>query len=92
VLQLITNDFLATGERHDFARLRSEGAVQIEAGPPMRDRIAALLEARGGTLDATDRALFDPEQLRVDYEGRRPVVCAPPAMPATPAMPAPSAR
>lgn len=77
VLQMVTNDFLATGDRHAFGRLRAEGAIAIEAGPPMRDRIAELLEQRGGRVDGRDPALFDPAHLRVDYRGQRPVVCAP---------------
>ena len=74
---MITNDFLATGDRHAFGRLRAEGAVVIEPGPPMRDRIAELLERRGGVIDGRDTALFDPSRLRVDYPGRRPMVCPP---------------
>jgi 2',3'-cyclic-nucleotide 2'-phosphodiesterase (5'-nucleotidase family) len=77
VLVMITNDFLATGDRHAFGRLRAEGAVVIEPGPPMRDRIAELLERRGGVIDGRDTALFDPSRLRVDYPGRRPMVCPP---------------
>ncbi|MCB9660467.1 MAG: 5'-nucleotidase C-terminal domain-containing protein [Sandaracinaceae bacterium] len=76
-LQMVTNDFLATGDRHAFGRLRAEGAVTIEAGPPMRDRIAQLLSERGGSIDGRSPALFDPAHLRVDYQGERPVRCAP---------------
>lgn len=77
VLVMITNDFLATGDRHAFGTLRAEGAIVIEPGPPMRDRIAELLERRGGTIDGRDRSLFDAAHLRVDYPGRRPMTCAP---------------
>jgi 5'-nucleotidase len=77
VLRMVTNDFLATGDRHAFGRLRAEGAVAIEAGPPMRDRVAELLERRGGVIDGRSPALFDPAQLRVDYAGERPVRCPP---------------
>ncbi len=76
-LVMITNDFLATGDRHAFGRLRAEGAIVIEPGPPMRDRIAELLATRGGRIDGRDLALFDPNRLRVDYPGRRPMTCAP---------------
>ena len=40
-------------------------------------KLPELLERRGGVIDGRDRALFDPDRLRVDYPGRRPMVCPP---------------
>jgi hypothetical protein len=41
----------------------------------MRDAFADILRKKKGTIDGT--ALFSPGKKRVDYEGSRPIECAP---------------
>ena len=72
-LTVSTSDFVATGSEPVFVRARAEGRVRVEDGPPMRDALVRLLEARGGTLRAQD--LHDPARPRLGYEGTRPLGC-----------------
>jgi 5'-nucleotidase len=77
VLSVITTDFLATGGDGFFAG----AAVNYEIGLPIRDAMAAALQKRGGTLDTSDRSLFDPAHLRFTLPGEVPIQCSqqPPA-------------
>src|SRR5690606_33120965 len=49
-LSLLTSDFLAHGGDRAIARLElGADAITIEDGPPLREAVAAVLSARGGT-------------------------------------------
>ena len=54
--------FLATGG--EATRL-PEGSVVLDDGDPIREFVSRALEKRGGTLDGTDTALFDPAKRRL---------------------------
>jgi len=73
-LTVVTTDFLATGGSDIFPPAVLARA-QIHDGPPIREAMAALLEARGGTLAGTDPRLFDPTHPRLAYPAPRPVRC-----------------
>lgn len=75
-LVLATSDFLATGGDGFFVTARErEGAVTLEDDPPMREAMVAILEARGGTLDAA--TLVDAAHPRIEIPGgERPLHCA----------------
>ena len=49
--------------------------VSIEEGNLIRESTIAELSRRGGTIDGGDRALLDPARRRIDFQGRRPVIC-----------------
>jgi 5'-nucleotidase len=72
-LTLITTDFLATSGDGLFAHVSGDNAITVEDGEIVRDAMARVLEARGGTLDPT--ALYDPSDARVRFVGERPVHC-----------------
>lgn len=71
-LALLTTDFLATGGDGFFAG----SALSFEIGPPMRDGLAEALSKRGGKLDPSDSALFDPKHPRFDLPAPVPIDCA----------------
>jgi 2',3'-cyclic-nucleotide 2'-phosphodiesterase (5'-nucleotidase family) len=73
-LVVVTSDFLAAGG--DGLEVPADGVV-VEPGVLIRDGLAAVIERRGGTVDGTDPALFDRSRRRLEYPGKRPVVCAP---------------
>jgi 2',3'-cyclic-nucleotide 2'-phosphodiesterase (5'-nucleotidase family) len=74
-LRVITSDFLAAGGDGLFRGVSlGENAIEIHRDRMMRDAFAQQLEARA-RIDPGDRALFDPEQPRVRYEGVRPLRC-----------------
>jgi hypothetical protein len=50
-------------------------SVDYEIGPPIRDAMAEVLRQRGGVLDASDRALFDPARPRFALPGEVPIQC-----------------
>jgi hypothetical protein len=72
VLSVITTDFLATGGDGFFAG----AAVSYEIGLPIRDAMAAALQKRGGTLDTSDRSLFDPAHPRFALPSEVPIQCS----------------
>jgi 2',3'-cyclic-nucleotide 2'-phosphodiesterase (5'-nucleotidase family) len=69
VLTIITLDFLATGGDDFFAGAKAT----LESGPPLREAMAEVLRARGGTLDPDK--LFDAKHPRFDLPGPVPVRC-----------------
>jgi 2',3'-cyclic-nucleotide 2'-phosphodiesterase (5'-nucleotidase family) len=69
ILSITTTDYLATGGDGFFAGTD----INAEIGVPMRDAMADVLRARGGTLDP-DR-LFDPKNRRIDLPSPLPVKC-----------------
>jgi hypothetical protein len=73
VLAITTTDFLATGGDGFFASAK----IDYEIGPPIRDAVAEALRQRGGTLDPSDRALFDPAHPRFSLPAEVPVRCGP---------------
>jgi 5'-nucleotidase len=74
-LRVITSDFLANGGDGLLRGVSlGEGAIEIHREPMMRDAFAQQLKARA-RIDPGDRALFDPGQPRVRYEGTRPLRC-----------------
>ena len=70
-LSVITTDFLATGGDGFFAG----ASADYEIGLPIRDVMAEALRHRGGTLDASDRSLFDPAHPRFTLPGAVPIQC-----------------
>jgi 2',3'-cyclic-nucleotide 2'-phosphodiesterase (5'-nucleotidase family) len=73
-LRAVTNGYLASG---------GDGLIDGIAPPqpsdatPMRELFAEALAARGRDLDGGDPALFDPRHPRLQYDGPRPLRCAP---------------
>ncbi|MGE0784535.1 MAG: bifunctional UDP-sugar hydrolase/5'-nucleotidase [Sandaracinaceae bacterium] len=74
MLSVVTTDFLATGGDGLFGG-PSPPEVEVEPGELVRDGMARVLRARGGTMRARD--LFDPRHPRVAFEGDRPMRCPP---------------
>jgi 5'-nucleotidase len=72
---LVTTDFLASGGDGVIGKLNlPPGAIKV-TDVIMREAIIDVLrKQRGKTLDPT--TLFDTKHRRMDYEGKRPVVCA----------------
>ena len=71
--KLVTSDFLASGGDGLVGRLKlPEGAIKV-TDVIIRDAIAEVLRKKKGTLDPAK--LMSPK--RQDYEGQRPVECAP---------------
>jgi 5'-nucleotidase len=71
---LVTSDFLATGG--DFLFPSAElppSSILVDQNMLVRDGMADLLRARGGTLRESD--LIDPARPRWVYPGKRPVQC-----------------
>lgn len=75
-LRVATSDFLATGgDRGPFSSVPPDAiTIHDEA---IREGMARILSARGGTLSGTDPTLFDPDQPRLVYQGKRPLRCPP---------------
>jgi 5'-nucleotidase len=73
-LVLVTSDFLATGG-DGLLPEELQRAATLEGGLPIRDEMAKVLRARGGTLAGDDRALYDRDRPRLVYPGPRPVHC-----------------
>lgn len=72
-LSIVVTDFLATGGDGIFDGF--PGERPLEAGPPMRDVLAATLAARGGTLRGDDPVIFDPAHPRLVFPGTLPLRC-----------------
>jgi hypothetical protein len=73
LLTIVTSDFLATGGSDFFKPVMPfRGKVSLR-GPIVRDEIAQWLTRSAKTWHAGD--LFDPNNHRVAYAGRRPVEC-----------------
>jgi 5'-nucleotidase len=72
-LSMTTTDFLATGGDGFFAGAK----IDYEIGVPIRDAMAEALRQRGGKLDPTDRALYDPANPRISLPAGNdmPVSC-----------------
>lgn len=71
-LLLVTTDFLATGG--DATRFPGGSVTTLDA--LVRDGLEAGLRARAGHLREADPAIFDATRPRLEYPGKRPVVCA----------------
>jgi 5'-nucleotidase len=74
-LVMVTSDFLASGGMDGALRSIDRARVIIEEGNLIREAMVAELARRGGVLSGGDRALLDPARPRIDYPGRRPVIC-----------------
>jgi len=73
---LLTSDYLASGGDGAISALNlPQGAVELQSGQPIRDAVADVLRARGGTISGDDPAIFDPAHPRFDFPGTRPVTC-----------------
>jgi len=73
--KLVTSDFLASGGDGLIGRLKlPDGAVKI-TDVIIRDALAELLRKHKGTIDPAK--LYSTAVKRMDYEGTRPVECAP---------------
>jgi hypothetical protein len=73
---LLTSDYLASGGDGAIGALNlPQDAVQMDSGPPLRDAVADVLRARGGTIDVDDHSIFDPAHPRIEFPGTRPVTC-----------------
>jgi 2',3'-cyclic-nucleotide 2'-phosphodiesterase (5'-nucleotidase family) len=73
--KLVTSDFLASGGDGVIGRLKLPPEAIRMTDVIIRDALADILRKKKGTIDGT--ALFSPGKKRVDYEGSRPVECAP---------------
>jgi len=73
-LHVVTSDFLATTAT-EFA---GKGKIVIEDEPTIRDAVAEVLRARGGSVSAADKHLFDASNPRFKFAGARPVTCSAP--------------
>ena len=73
--KLVTSDFLASGGDGLIGRLKlPDGAITI-TDVIIRDALADLLRKRKGTIEPAK--LYSANVKRMDYEGTRPVECAP---------------
>jgi 5'-nucleotidase len=73
--KLVTSDFLASGGDGLVGRLKlPDGAIKV-TDVIIRDAIADILRKKKGSVDPAK--LFSPASKRLDYEGKRPVECAP---------------
>lgn len=73
--KLVTSDFLASGGDGLVGRLKlPDGAIKV-TDVIIRDAIADILRKKKGTVDPDK--LFSSTVRRMDYEGNRPVECAP---------------
>jgi 2',3'-cyclic-nucleotide 2'-phosphodiesterase (5'-nucleotidase family) len=73
LLNIVTSDFLATGGSDFFKPVMPFRRAVRLGGPIVRDEIAQWLTRSATTWHASD--LFDPNNHRVAYAGRRPVEC-----------------
>jgi 2',3'-cyclic-nucleotide 2'-phosphodiesterase (5'-nucleotidase family) len=76
-LTLVTSNFLATGGDGLFPEAVAARA-RLDDGPPIREALAAALQARKAPLRPDDPAIFDPAHPRLDFPGPRPVRCGAP--------------
>ncbi|MEO7095081.1 MAG: 5'-nucleotidase C-terminal domain-containing protein, partial [Polyangiales bacterium] len=73
--KMVTSDFLASGGDGLVGRLKlPDGAIKV-TDVIIRDAIADILRKKKGSVDPAK--LFSPATKRLDYEGNRPVECAP---------------
>ena len=73
--KMVTSDFLASGGDGLVGRLKlPDGAIKV-TDVIIRDAIADILRKKKGSVDPAK--LFSPTTKRLDYEGGRPVECAP---------------
>jgi len=73
--KLVTSDFLASGGDGLIGRLKlPEGSVKI-SNVVIREALATLMTKSKGTIDPAK--LYSATVKRMDYEGTRPVACAP---------------
>ena len=73
--KLVTSDFLASGGDGLIGRLKlPEGSIKI-GNVIIREALADLLRKGKGTIDPAK--LYSTTTRRMDYEGNRPVECAP---------------
>ncbi|MBA3454528.1 MAG: 5'-nucleotidase C-terminal domain-containing protein [Deltaproteobacteria bacterium] len=73
--RLVTSDFMASGGDGVIGRLKlPEGSIKV-TNVIMRDALADVLRKNGGTIDP--EKLHSAKIKRMDYEGTRPVSCAP---------------
>jgi 2',3'-cyclic-nucleotide 2'-phosphodiesterase (5'-nucleotidase family) len=72
-LTLVTSDFLAMGGDGLFPA-QLQRAAEIQRGPAIRDVMAKLLRARGGSL-GSGGDIFHVDHPRISYPGTRPVSC-----------------
>ncbi|MFT3927786.1 MAG: bifunctional UDP-sugar hydrolase/5'-nucleotidase [Myxococcales bacterium] len=70
-LRVATNNVLATGAKGPLAGR----PWSVEDGPPIREELARLLRKQGGSLSATDPALFNPAKPRVSLPSPAPLLC-----------------
>jgi 5'-nucleotidase len=73
--KLITSDFLASGGDGLIGRLKLPPAATKITDVIIRDAIADHLRKHKGSVDPAK--LFSPANRRLDFEGSRPVSCAP---------------
>jgi 2',3'-cyclic-nucleotide 2'-phosphodiesterase (5'-nucleotidase family) len=73
--KVVTSDFLASGGDGLIGRLKlGPNAIKV-TDVIIRDAIADYLRKQKGSVDPAK--LFSPAKRRLDYEGDRPVSCAP---------------
>ena len=74
-LHIATSDFLAWGGNSFFKGIGTKDSdFRIHTDKPIRDEIVKVLEKRGGSL-GTDPSIFDRNNPRLRYPGKRPVRC-----------------
>ncbi|QQR89917.1 MAG: bifunctional metallophosphatase/5'-nucleotidase [Myxococcales bacterium] len=75
-IHLVTSNFVANGGGAFLSSLDlpADSFHDFE-GQDIRESIAQLLKKQGGTLDAADPKLFDPKHPRIEFEGKRPLIC-----------------
>jgi len=76
-LTVVTSDFLArSGDGAMSGQTLAPDAITIVPDRLMRDVLRdGFVTLPNGQIDGSDKRLFDPEQPRVRYPGRRPVQC-----------------
>lgn len=75
VYKVVTSDFLASGGDGTFTRLKLPASAISVTDVIIRDGIADVLRGNAGKRVAVGPALYDRAVKRVDYVGKRPVVC-----------------
>jgi 2',3'-cyclic-nucleotide 2'-phosphodiesterase (5'-nucleotidase family) len=82
-LTVVTSDFVATqGDGMLRGMSLGPGRVQIASERSIRAALVDGLRAYpGGTLDGSDKRLYDPKRPRIRFPGARPVVCTTQAAP-----------
>jgi len=77
--KLVTSDFLASGGDGLIGRLKLPEGSTHATDSIIRDAIADILRSKKGSIDP--KLIFGPGHIRMDYEGTRPVECAPKSTP-----------